>query len=641
MAHGFFEQALVYLAAAILVVPIAKRLGLGSVLGYLAAGILIGPYVLNFVGSEGQDIMHAAEFGVVMMLFLVGLELDPSLLWRLRTAIAGLGGLQVLGTALSVAAVAVALGRPMPEAITLGMILAMSSTAIVLQTLQEKGLMRSAAGQNAFSVLLFQDLAVIPILALLPLLATSGTGAGAAGEDSWLSTLPGWVQTIAVLGAVGVIALVGKTLARPLFMMIAATRLRELFAATGLLLVVGITVLMTKVGLSPALGTFVGGVVLANSEYRHELESDIEPFKGLLLGLFFIAVGASIDFGLIGEMPLVVVGLVLAVMTLKSAILALLGKIFRISMDQNLIFAVSLSQVGEFAFVLLSFAHSLGVLEDRVSGLMMAVVALSMALTPVAMMLNERLVLPRVGTKQEGRPAEADRVHEKNPVIVAGFGRYGNIVGRFLKANGIGTTVLDIDSDRVELLRKLNLKVYYGDASRYDLLQAAGASEAKLIVIALDTPEKCMDLVRTVQKHFPHLEILVRAYDRADAYELMDLGVRHVYRETLDSSLRMGVEALRVLGHRRYRALRAARTFQKHDDRALQELAEARRDRKRYLTIARTKIAELESLLLSDLADKALERDAGWDVDGLRDEVRSSSPRSPAAPSRPSDELTA
>lgn len=623
MASGFFEQALVYLAAAILLVPIAKRIGLGSVLGYLLAGVVIGPFVLGFVGSEGQDIMHVAEFGVVMMLFLVGLELEPSLLWRLRASIAGLGGLQVAGTTAAVAAIATAFGRPLTEAVTLGLILAMSSTAIVLQTLQEKGLMRSSAGQNAFAVLLFQDIAVIPILALLPLLAASGVAAE-PGHETWLSSLPGWAQTVAVLGAVAAVVAVGKTLARPLFMMIAATRLRELFAATGLLLVVGITVLMTKVGLSPALGTFVGGVVLANSEYRHELESDIEPFKGLLLGLFFIAVGASIDFALLMNSPASIIGLVLLVMLLKTAILFVLSRFFGMGTDQGLIFAVSLSQVGEFAFVLISFARQLGVVQGETAAVTMAVVAFSMALTPLAVMVNERLVVPRIGTAQKAQDHAPDAVEGNNPVIIAGFGRYGNIVGRFLKANGVGTTVLDIDSDRVEILRKLNLKVYYGDASRYDLLHAAGASDAKLIIIALDTPEKCLELVRTVRKHFPHLVVFVRAYDRADTYELIELGVPHVYRETLDSSLRMGIDALCTLGQRRYRATRAAHTFRKHDEHALAELSEARKDRSRYLSVAREKIAELERLLQSDVDDKALERDAGWDVESLREEVRSS-----------------
>jgi monovalent cation:H+ antiporter-2, CPA2 family len=625
MTTGFLEQALVFLGAAILLVPLAKRLGLGSVLGYLIAGVIIGPYLLGLVGTKGEDIMHIAEFGVVMMLFLVGLELEPSLLWRLRTAVAGLGGLQVVVTTLAVAACAIVFGRSWNEALTIGMIIAMSSTAIVLQSLQERGLSRSAAGQNAFAVLLFQDISVIPILAILPLLALSqgATGGGHGdGAVTWIEGLPGWAQTLAVLAAVSAVVVAGKTLARPLFMMVAATRLRELFAATGLLLVIGITVLMTKVGLSPALGTFVGGVVLANSEYRHELESDIEPFKGLLLGLFFIGVGASINFGLVAESPGLIAGLVLVVMIGKALILALLGRAFGMGTDQRLVFAIALSQVGEFAFVLLSFAGQLAVLDEVTVATMMAVVALSMALTPLAIMLNDRLLLPRVGTKEAAPSREADVVEEKNPVIIAGFGRYGNIVGRFLKANGVGTTVLDIDSDRVELLRRLNLKVYYGDASRYDLLHAAGAEDARVIIIALDTPEKCMDLVKTVKKHFPHLQILVRSYDRPDTYELMDLGVQNVYRETLDSSLRMGVDVLCLLGQRAYRANRAARRFRRHDEKALTELAEARADRSRYITVARGKIEELEQLLLADLREEGLQKDEGWDPESLREEMR-------------------
>ena len=339
MTAGFLEQALVFLGAAILLVPLAKRLGLGSVLGYLIAGVVIGPYLLGLVGTKGEDIMHIAEFGVVMMLFLVGLELEPSLLWRLRTAVAGLGGLQVVLTTIAAAGFALALGRSWNEALTIGLIFAMSSTAIVLQSFQERGLSRSAAGQNAFAVLLFQDISVIPILAILPLLAGAHSAGGSGHADSsatWIEGLPGWAQTLAVLAAVSTVVVAGRTLSRPLFKMVAATRLRELFAATGLLLVIGITVLMTKVGLSPALGTFVGGVVLANSEYRHELESDIEPFKGLLLGLFFIGVGASINFGLVARSPGLIVGVVIALMIGKALILALLGRAFGLGLDQRL-----------------------------------------------------------------------------------------------------------------------------------------------------------------------------------------------------------------------------------------------------------------------------------------------------------------
>jgi CPA2 family monovalent cation:H+ antiporter-2 len=624
MDQEFFSQALVYLAAAILVVPLAKRLGMGSVLGYLIAGMIIGPYILGFVGREGQDIMHVAEFGVVMMLFLVGLELEPSRLWRLRSSILGLGGLQVLGTSLLLAIPGVLLGLQWNIALAIGMILSMSSTAIVLQTMTEKGLMRSSAGQNSFSVLLFQDLAVIPILAVLPLLSfhVAGQTPTDHAQVGWMDQLPGWARTLAVLAAVAIVIFIGRTLVRPLLRYVAATRLRELFTATALLLVVATTALMYSVGLSPALGTFLGGVVLANSEYRHELESDIEPFKGLLLGLFFIAVGASINFGLILDAPGLVLALVASIMVLKTIVLYVLARIFKMGTDQGLVFAVSLSQVGEFAFVLLSFARQQGILNEKMTGMMMAIVALTMALTPLMIILNEKLILPRVGTVELEVQKEPDRIEEKNPVIIAGFGRYGNIVGRFLKANGIGTTVLEIDSDRVELLRKLGLKVYYGDATREDLLKAAGADAARLIIIALDSPDKCLELVETVKGHFPHLHVLVRAQDRSDAYELMDAGVLHLYRETFDSSLRMGVDALKLLGRRSYQAHRAVNIFRKHDDRALKHLSAIRDDRKQYINLAREKIEELEKFIEADIQDRSLDHDAGWDVESLKEEFK-------------------
>lgn len=625
MNQSFFLQALVYLGAAVLIVPLIKRLGMGSVMGYLVAGIVIGPYLLGFVGHEGQDIMHVAEFGVVMMLFLVGLELEPSRLWRMRSSILGLGGLQVLVSAIVLAIPGMLLGLPWNIALAAGLILSMSSTAIVLQTMTEKGLLQSSAGQNSFSVLLFQDLAVIPILAVLPLLSMNGHTEAAAGHEQtgWMDALPGWAQTLAVLLAVAVVIFAGRTLVRPLLRYVASTRLRELFTATALLLVVGVTALMSAVGLSPALGTFLGGVVLANSEYRHELESDIEPFKGLLLGLFFIAVGASINFGLFLESPFLIISLVVAVMVLKTLILVVLARVFKIGTDQGLVFAVSLAQVGEFAFVLLSFASRQGIFDEKVTGILMAVTAMTMALTPLMIMANEKLILPRVGTEEKPEEREADAIDERNPVIIAGFGRYGNIVGRFLKANGIGTTVLELDSDRVELLRKLGLKVYYGDATRDELLKSAGAEDAKVIIIALDSPEKCLELVETVKKHFPHLHVLVRAYDRFDAYELMDAGVLHIYRETFDSSLRMGVETLKLLGRRSFQAHRAMNLFRRHDDTALKHLAAVRDDRKQYINQAREKIEELEKFIEADILDKSLDHDAGWDVDSLREEVRS------------------
>jgi monovalent cation:proton antiporter-2 (CPA2) family protein len=619
--HGesFFFQAFVYLAAAVVSVPLAKRLGLGSVLGYLIAGVLIGPFGLRLVGSEGQDVMHFAEFGVVMMLFLVGLELEPALLWRLRVPILGLGGLQVGLTAAVITAIGLAVGFSWQASVAVGMILALSSTAIVLQTLREKGLMRTDAGQRSFAVLLFQDIAVIPMLALLPLLATAsdagGTGAGAHGAG--VEGLPAWAQTGMVLGAVAVVVLGGRFVVRPLFRFIARARLPEVFTAASLLLVIGIALLMARVGLSPALGTFLAGVVLANSEYRHELESGIEPFKGLLLGVFFISVGASVDFRLIGAQPGLIAGMVALLLVVKFVVLFALGRVFRMGLDQNLLFAFALAQGGEFGFVLFSFASQSGVLGLEITAPLIAVVALSMGLTPVLMVLNEKLVQPRLGTR-EAAEREPDEMDEDNPVIIAGFGRFGHIAGRLLLANGVSATVLDIDSDHVDLLRKLGLKVFYGDASRLDLLRAAGAGRAKIFILALDQDEKCLEIVRTVRQHFPHLEILARARGRYQAYELLDAGVDRVYRETLDSSLRLGVEALGLLGFRKYQAHRAARRFRRHDEASVRELAGMRHDRKAYIGRAREMIRDLERLIREDLRDLDPSQDEAWDTDTLR-----------------------
>jgi len=632
--QGFFFQAFVYLSAAVVSVPLAKRLGLGSVLGYLLAGAAIGPFALGLIGEEGQDVMHFAEFGVVMMLFLVGLELEPALLFRLRREILGLGGLQVVVSSLVLAGAALLVGLTWKEALAVGLILSLSSTALVLQSLGEKGLLKTTAGQSAFAVLLFQDLAVIPMLAVFPLLAPRGAaGAGAAeghASTSWVSGLPAWGQTLAVLAAVAAVILAGQFFVRPLLHAVARTRLRELFTAAALLLVIGIALLMSQVGLSPALGTFLAGVVLATSEYRHELMSDVEPFKGLLLGLFFIAVGASIDFSLLRARPGLVLGLVALVLVLKLVVLAALGSAFRMSPDQGLLFAFSLPQVGEFAFVLLSFAAGLGVLAASTTGPLVAVVALSMAASPLIMLLHEQVVDPRLGTKEtEGR--KADAIDEENPVIIAGFGRFGNIVGRLLRANGVGATVLDNDSDRVDVLRRLGLKVFYGDATRHDLLEAAGAEKAKLLILALDQPEKNLELVHTVKKHFPHLTIVARALDRADAYDLLDAGVKHVYRETFDTSLRLGVDVLRLLGHRAYSAERAARAFRRHDEAALASLAAVRKDRAAYLSAAREVIADLERSFAADRTAQT-ERDAGWDTDTLRQDTFGRPPQPPDPP---------
>jgi len=618
---GFFYQALIYLAAAVVTVPIAKRLGLGSVLGYLLAGVAIGPFALGLVGAEGQDVLHFAEFGVVLMLFLIGLELEPSRVWHLRGPILGLGGLQVGLTTCVLAAIALGLGLDWRVALAVGVTLALSSTAIVLQTLDEKGLLATGGGQSSFAVLLFQDIAVIPILALMPLLAAPGAGptATAGHDDTWVAGLPGWAETLVVLAAVLAIILAGRFLLQPLFRAIARTGLRELFTATALLVVIAAAVLMAKVGVSPALGTFLAGVVLARSEYRHELESDIQPFKGLLLGLFFMAIGAGIDFALIARSPGLVFALTGALIVAKLLVLLVLGRLFRLGFDQTLLFGFSLAQAGEFAFVLLSFAVRYDVVGENLAATLIAVVALTMAATPILMLLNERFVQPRFGTR-ERTEREADEIDEQSPVIIAGFGSFGAIVGRLLRANGVTATVLDLDSDRVDLLRKLGLKVFYGDASRHELLHAAGAGKARLLVLALDRVEKNLELVETAKKHFPRLTILARARSRAEAYELLEAGVEHVFRDKLDSSLRLGVEALRLLGFRAHHAHRAAQTFRRHDEKAVRKLATMRHDHTLYLSTAREQIESLEALLRGDLADSGEMRDAGWDPESLRQE---------------------
>ena len=622
---GFFVTALIYLAAAVIAVPIAKRVGLGSVLGYLIAGMAIGPFGLGLVGEEGQDVLHFAEFGVVMMLFLIGLELDPAVLWRLRTPILGLGGLQVLVTALAVAALSVALGFSVREGLALGLILALSSTAIVLQTLEERELTKTHAGESSFAVLLFQDVAVIFILAVLPLLASDAAGHhgsdhGGGHGSSWVEGLPAWAQTLAVLGAVGSVIVGGRFIMQPAFRYVAKARLREVFVAAALLLIVGIALLMQKVGLSPALGTFVAGVVLANSEYRHELESDIEPFKGLLLGLFFIAVGASIDFALIAGAPLTMAGLVVGLLALKFIVLYVLARVFRLGMDQRLLFALALAQGGEFAFVLFSFSVQNGVLGAAVSGRLVAAVALTMAATPVIISLFQRFVQPRVGTKErEDRPY--DTMDEDAPVIIAGHGRFGQIVARLLESQSIPMTVLEYDSDQIELLRKFGRHSYYGDATRYDLLEAAGAAKARLLVLAIDRPEKTLEIVHTVKRHFPQLKIVARSRGRTDAYDLIDAGVDHVVRETFGSAVEAGTRALEQLGYRRHRAYLVARTFVRHDEQFVREVAATRHGAADFFSMIRNRREEVARTLRHDLSRGSDRVDASWDIEALRSEV--------------------
>lgn len=619
METGFLMQAIIYLGAAVLCVPLAKRLGLGSVLGYLAAGILIGPFIFGLIGKEGKDIMEFAEFGVVMMLFLIGLELEPSRLWKIRKLILGLGGSQVLTTAGIFFILGLAFRLSWQSALAVALALAMSSTAIVMQSLKEKGLNDSNAGQNSFAVLLFQDLSVIPILSLIPLLVFDPS-AGAAVAEGPLKGLPGWLQTSAVLGAVGVVILIGRFAIVPLLRVIARTRLRELFTASALLIVVGIAYLMHLVGLSPALGTFLAGVILANSEFKHELESDLDPFKGLLLGLFFMGVGASINFHLIAIQPGLILALTLLVISVKTIVLFTVGKLFKTSFDQNMLFALGLSQVGEFAFVLFAFIGQTKILSPDQTGIMMAVTAISMTLTPLLLIVNERLIQPRFGTLEKVQ-REPDRIDLRNRVIIAGFSHFGSTIGRFLRANGVQATILDNDSDRVDLLRKMGFRVYYGDVTRVDLLESAGAAEADVLIVAIDSQETAARLAEITKKHFPGLELMVRTKDRDSAYDLIDLGIKNVYREHVDTSVRLGINVLKKLGFRAYTATRAGQNFIRYDEEALPKLAATRHNKKNYISLVREEIAQQELLLINDLNLNPTEGDHAWDSDHMREVV--------------------
>ena len=614
MSHAFLHDALIYLAAAVVFVPIAKKLGMGSVLGYILAGIIIGPFFLGFIGEEGKDIMHFAEFGVVMMLFLIGLELEPAHFWRMRKLILGTGALQLCATTALFLSVFLFMGFSWQAALSSGLALSMSSTAIVMQTLREKGLTQTEYGKSSFAVLLFQDISVIPVLALLPLLALSTVHAPDAGHPTLLEGLPGWAQTIALLGVVGLMILSGRLVIVPFLRYIGRIRLRELFTAGALLIVIGAEYLMELVGLSPALGAFLAGVVLANSEFRHELESDIEPFKGILLGLFFISVGASVNFNLMVDNPLKITALVCGVMALKACVLFLTGKFSRLTFDQNLLFTLGLAQVGEFAFVLFSFIHQLNILSVQWTDMMMGVTAASMTVTPVLLLMTERFILPRFGTKEKEKK-DADTIDEHYPVIIVGFGHFGSTIGRFLRANGIHATILDNDSDRVDLLRKMGFKVFYGDATRVDILRSAGADQAKILVTAVGSPDLTYDLVEKTQKLFPHLTIMARAKSRLDAYDLIDSGVKDIYRESLDTSVRLGIDVLIKLGYRKYTATRAGQNFIKYDEAAMYNLAKHRQDQKAYIFNTREQIQLQEQLLTNDLEVNPTLNDHAWDSD--------------------------
>ncbi len=618
MIDSVLLQVFVYLAAAVLAVPVATRLGLGSVLGYLVAGALVGPYALNLVG-DASSVGQVAQFGVVMLLFIIGLEVRPALLWQLRTVIGGFGASQLTITGFAIAAVAVALGLSWRAALVAGFVLAMSSTAIVLQMLDEKGLRRRAVGRSAFGVLLFQDLAVIPLLALLPLAAT-GEPSAAAAHAGFLAGQPNWVKVLASLGAVAALVVGGRFLLRPIFRIVAATRLRELFTASALLLVVGVAVLMELVGLSPALGAFLAGVLLAESEYRRELETDIEPFRGLLLGIFFVTVGAGLDFGLFAGKPLILGGLVVGLMAMKATILLLIGRSFRLTWREAGMLGTALSQGGEFAFVLLSLAAGIGALPLDLAALLTAAVALSMAATPLAVAAYERLTRTRAAP-----PPEPDGKYDAGTpeVLIAGYGRFGQVVARILNANGYKTSVLENSVEQIQLVRRFGGHAFYGDAGRVDLLRAAGAESARVLIVAIDDRDKATEIVESARQTFPHLTVLARAFDRRHAYQLLDAGAEVVERELFEGGLAMAGSALVSLGWRAYRAERATRLFRRHDMRLFDELRAVWADEVRYASAVRESSPRMDDLLRADVARlQPRAADAGWDTESRYRQMR-------------------
>jgi monovalent cation:proton antiporter-2 (CPA2) family protein len=610
MDHDLLFAAFVYLSVAVLAVPLASRLGLGSVLGYLGAGIAIGPFALNLTGEGQDDIMHFAEFGVVMMLFLIGLELQPQVLWRLRRKILGLGGLQVVFSSLALMGIGMAAGLAWQSALAVGMILALSSTAIVMQSLEEKGWTRSPGGRASFTVLLFQDMAVIPILALLPLLALPQGLPHAASDEahavspaasSLIAHLPIWAQGIAALASIAAIILAGRFLLRPIFRIIALQQSRELFTAFTLFLVVAISLLMRALGLSMALGTFLAGVVLADSEYRHELENNIQPFKGLLLGLFFIAVGSSIDFALIWESWALVLALTLGLLLVKLLILLSVGFAFDLRGSQLALFTLALAQGGEFAFVLFSFATQNSVLSAELAGRLTAVVALTMLVTPLLLIAYERLLLPWLERRQVTR--EEDEVEDHEPrVILAGYGAFGTLVGRLLIANRVPTTILDFNPEQIDRMRVFGFKVYYGDATRIELLELAGIAKAELLVVAIGDADAAIRLVEEVKRLHPHVTIIARAADRPHYRELKRAGADIVVRQYLQSAMFMGQAILTSLGFRAFTARRRAQAFERHDMKMIDAMALEEMDDKTAAIIARSASEQIERALHQDSA---------------------------------------
>lgn len=600
MSGNILLEAIIFLAGGVICVSVAKKIGLSSIIGYLLAGMMIGPFILGFMRHEGEDILAFAEFGVVMMLFLIGLEIEPRSFWKMRKSILGLGSLQVFGTIALTFIIGYAIGLEWKMAITAAMAVALSSTAITLQTNKEKGLMKTTYGGSSFSILLFQDIMVIFMIAALPLLSNvpeeSLTEEGVAASSAHiLDSLPLALHALAIFVPIVLIVVAGRYLIVPMLRLVAQTGVRELLVASALLIVFSISFLMELAGLSPALGAFLGGVVLASSEFKHELESSLDPFKGLLLGLFFMAVGASINFLVIAEQPLLIVGLVLGVIVVKAIILFIVGWTFKLKIDQRMLLVVGLSQIGEFAFVLLSFAFQLNIFTQEEHDILLVVTALTMTLTPILWMINERLFLPKIGTKELDQ--SSDQIEKHHKIILLGFGHFGSTIGRFLRAHGIEATVIDSNSNRVDYLRAMGFDVLYGDVSRIDLLESAGIAEADFLISAIDDPDVSMHLMKKIKKKYPKLTLMVRAKNSFDAYEFYNMGVHHIYRESFATSVKLASDLLYNMGFDKKATEEQAQKFIQLDMESFERLAKTSATGKEYIFKAREEMEMQEEIL--------------------------------------------
>jgi len=607
MTSNWLTHSLVFLGAAVIAVPLARALGLGAIIGYLAAGIAIGPFGLRLV-DDPDTTLHFAEFGVVLMLFLVGLELEPRRLWALRRPIFGAGSAQLLACAAALGAVAVLAGVPWRWAVAAALGLALSSTAVALQVMGERNLLPTRSGQSGFAILLFQDVAAIPILALLPLLGRKGEASGNP-----------WADAAEALGVVIAIVLVGRLLLRHGLRWVAASRTPEVFTAASLGLVVGIAALMQAVGLSMALGAFLGGVLLAESEYKRALETDVEPFKGLLLGLFFMAVGMSIDFAALRQHPWIVAALLLGFMALKALVLALLARLLELPAVERPVWVLLLAQGGEFAFVVFQQATQAGVFRDEVGSVLTGAVALSMLLTPLLLVALDRWVAPRLAAVKaaSAAPAPEHPLDEPQdaPVILCGYGRYGQIIGRLLYASGHKVTILEHDADQVAVMRRFGFRVFYGDATRLDLLRTAGAEQARVIVVAVDDVEQSLKIVDLAQAHFPQAQLVVRARNVQHHYALRERGVLHIERETFESALASGRSVLALMGHEPHRAWQLAMRFRRFNHAIVERTWPHRQDTQKLVALAKQGSQQLEELFAQERADRA-QRPAsgGWDT---------------------------